>query len=159
MRKPGRKPTQRTRETTRRWRRPRSIRAAAVAPTAILVTLGLAASSLLVISSSLAVPSAGAQPRSREAQATAGRSTTTPPTDEASLDGILGSLKKEVATDERELEQLKKEADAGGSVSPAVMLQLQFQMQQMSQYIEAVSNTLSAIHQEMMSMARATKGR
>jgi hypothetical protein len=45
-----------------------------------------------------------------------------------------------------------------GSVDPAVMFQLQIQMQVMSQYIEACSNVLSAIHQQIMSMARATKG-
>jgi hypothetical protein len=45
-----------------------------------------------------------------------------------------------------------------GSVDPAAMFQLQFRMQVMSQYIEACSNVLSAIHQQMMSMARATKG-
>jgi hypothetical protein len=45
-----------------------------------------------------------------------------------------------------------------GSMDPAAMFQLQFRMQLMSQYIEACSNVLSAIHQQMMSMARATKG-
>jgi DNA-binding IclR family transcriptional regulator len=51
-----------------------------------------------------------------------------------------------------------KAAGQGGTVNLGTMFQLQFQMQQMSQYVEAVSNTLQAVHQEMMTMARATKG-
>jgi hypothetical protein len=51
-----------------------------------------------------------------------------------------------------------KAAGQGGAVNLGTMFQLQFQMQQMSQYVEAVSNTLQAVHQEMMTMARATKG-
>lgn len=46
----------------------------------------------------------------------------------------------------------------GGNVDLATMFKLQFQMQMMSQYIEAMSNVLSSVHQEMMTMARATKG-
>jgi hypothetical protein len=52
----------------------------------------------------------------------------------------------------------KLEHATGGTVSLTTMFQLQFRMQIMSQYVEAVSNTLSAVHQEMMTMARATKG-
>lgn len=50
------------------------------------------------------------------------------------------------------------ESATGGTVDLGMMFNMQFHMQIMSQYIEAVSNTLSAVHQEMMSMARATKG-
>ena len=45
-----------------------------------------------------------------------------------------------------------------GTVDLSTMFALQFQMQIMSQYIEAMSNVLSATHNEMMTMARATKG-
>jgi hypothetical protein len=50
------------------------------------------------------------------------------------------------------------EQTTGGTVNLGTMFQLQFRMQVMSQYIEAVSNTLSAVHSEMVTMARATKG-
>ncbi|MCP5469553.1 MAG: DUF5407 family protein [Chlamydiales bacterium] len=50
------------------------------------------------------------------------------------------------------------EAASGGTVNLATMFNMQFHMQIMSQYIEAVSNTLSAVHNEMMTMARAVKG-
>jgi hypothetical protein len=46
----------------------------------------------------------------------------------------------------------------GGSVSLGTMFHMQFMMEMMSQYIEAVSNTLQAVHTEMITMARATKG-
>lgn len=52
----------------------------------------------------------------------------------------------------------KLESATGGTVDLGTMFNLQFHMQVMSQYIEAVSNTLSAVHQEMITMARATKG-
>lgn len=45
-----------------------------------------------------------------------------------------------------------------GDVNLGQMFKLQFHMQVMSQYIEATSNTLSAVHGEMITMARATKG-
>ena len=51
--------------------------------------------------------------------------------------------------------QLQK---VSGTVNLQVMFALQFAMQMMSQYMEACSNTLSAVHNEMMTMARATKG-
>lgn len=47
---------------------------------------------------------------------------------------------------------------SAGTVSLGKMFQLQFRMQIMSQYVEAVSNSLSAVHNEMVTMARATKG-
>lgn len=52
----------------------------------------------------------------------------------------------------------KLESATGGTVNLATMFNMQFHMQIMSQYIEAVSNTLSAVHSEMITMARATKG-
>lgn len=52
----------------------------------------------------------------------------------------------------------KLESATGGTVDLGNMFNMQFHMQIMSQYIEAVSNTLSAVHQEMVAMARATKG-
>ena len=52
----------------------------------------------------------------------------------------------------------KLESSSTGTVNLATMFQMQFHMQVMTQYIEAVSNTLSALHQEMVTMARATKG-
>jgi len=65
----------------------------------------------------------------------------------------LGSYVKGVQTYLKKLENA-----TGGTVNLGTMFQMQFRMQIMSQYIEAVSNTLSAVHQEMMTMARATKG-
>jgi len=50
------------------------------------------------------------------------------------------------------------ETSTGGTVNLATMFNMQFHMQIMSQYIEAVSNTLSAVNNEMVTMARATKG-
>ncbi|MCH9608593.1 MAG: hypothetical protein S4CHLAM45_11710 [Chlamydiales bacterium] len=52
----------------------------------------------------------------------------------------------------------KLESSSGGSVNLATMFKMQFQMQVMSQYTEAVSNTLSAVNNEMITMARAVKG-
>ena len=52
----------------------------------------------------------------------------------------------------------KLEQTTGGSVNLATMFKMQFHMQIMSQYVEAVSNTLSAVNNEMMTMARAVKG-
>ena len=49
-------------------------------------------------------------------------------------------------------------AGSSGSVSLAVMFKLQFAMQVLAQYIEASANTLTAAHNEMLTMAKATKG-
>ena len=46
----------------------------------------------------------------------------------------------------------------GGNVDLGVMFKMQFHMQMMSQFVEACSSTLTAVHQEMMGMAKATKG-
>jgi hypothetical protein len=47
---------------------------------------------------------------------------------------------------------------SSGGVTLGTMFHLQFQMQMMSQYIESVSNVLQAVHNEMITMAKATKG-
>jgi hypothetical protein len=73
--------------------------------------------------------------------------------------GRLPAAASQAAQNVQELlSQIERESHEGGEVSLATMFQLQFQMQIMSQYVEAVSNTLAAIHQEMLTMARATKG-
>lgn len=50
------------------------------------------------------------------------------------------------------------ESNTGGTVNLGTMFQMQMQMQLLSQYVEAVSNTMSAVHNEMITMARAIKG-
>jgi len=69
---------------------------------------------------------------------------------------MLQGLQRYVQSVQTYLSQL--EQATGGTVNLATMFNMQFHMQIMSQYIEAVSNTLSAVHNEMITMARATKG-
>lgn len=69
---------------------------------------------------------------------------------------MLEGMQRYVQSVQTYLSQL--EQASGGTVSLGLMFHMQFQMQIMSQYIEAVSNTLSAVHNEMVTMARATKG-
>lgn len=69
---------------------------------------------------------------------------------------MLQGLQRYVSSVQDYLAQL--EQATGGTVNLATMFNMQFHMQIMSQYIEAVSNTLSAVHNEMITMARATKG-
>jgi hypothetical protein len=69
---------------------------------------------------------------------------------------MLSGLNKYVQSVQSYLSQL--EQATGGTVNLATMFNMQFHMQIMSQYIEAVSNTLSAVHNEMITMARSTKG-
>ena len=69
---------------------------------------------------------------------------------------MLQGLQKYVSSVQTYLSQL--EQATGGTVNLATMFNMQFHMQIMSQYIEAVSNTLSAVHKEMITMARAVKG-
>ena len=69
---------------------------------------------------------------------------------------MIAGMGKYVQNVQQYLHQL--EAASGGAVNLATMFNMQFHMQIMSQYIEAVSNTLSAVHNEMMTMARAVKG-
>ncbi|NGX55047.1 MAG: hypothetical protein KR126chlam2_00669 [Chlamydiae bacterium] len=55
--------------------------------------------------------------------------------------------------------QLKKlQSATSGAVSLSTMFTLQFNMQVMSQYMEAVSNTLTAVNTEMINMAKGAKG-
>jgi prefoldin subunit 5 len=72
------------------------------------------------------------------------------------FNAMLQGLQRYVSSVQTYLGQL--EQASAGTVSLALMFHMQFQMQIMSQYIEAVSNTLSAVHNEMITMARATKG-
>ena len=72
------------------------------------------------------------------------------------FDKMLKGLEDYVDSVKTYLHQL--ESSTGGTVNLATMFNMQFHMQIMSQYIEAVSNTLSAVHNEMVTMARATKG-
>lgn len=69
---------------------------------------------------------------------------------------MLEGLSKYVQSVQTYLSKL--EQATGGGVNLGTMFNMQFHMQIMSQYIEAVSNTLSAVHNEMITMARATKG-
>ena len=69
---------------------------------------------------------------------------------------MIQGLDKYVQSVKTYLEQL--ESATGGTVDLSTMFNMQFHMQIMSQYIEAMSNTLSAVHNEMITMARATKG-
>jgi hypothetical protein len=56
------------------------------------------------------------------------------------------------------IQELKDRATDGRGVDTQAMYELQIVMQTGSQYIEACSSVLSAVHQAMMSMAKATKG-
>lgn len=69
---------------------------------------------------------------------------------------MVEGLEKYVKSVQNYLSQL--EQATGGTVNLATMFNMQFHMQIMSQFIEATSNTLSAVHNEMVTMARATKG-
>jgi chromosome segregation ATPase len=70
---------------------------------------------------------------------------------------MLADLQRYESQTDQAMQQLQ-DAGSSGSVNLATMFQLQSRMQVMSQYIESVSNTLSAIHNEMITMARATRG-
>jgi hypothetical protein len=72
------------------------------------------------------------------------------------FDEMIQGLSKYVQSVQSYLHQL--ESATGGNVNLGLMFNMQFHMQIMSQYIEAVSNTLSACNNEMVTMARATKG-
>ncbi|SYX08524.1 hypothetical protein C834K_0035 [Chlamydia poikilotherma] len=50
------------------------------------------------------------------------------------------------------------ETSTQGTVDLGTMFNLQFRMQILSQYMEAVSNILTAVNTEMITMARAVKG-
>lgn len=69
---------------------------------------------------------------------------------------MISGLQQYVTSVQTYLSEL--ESKTGGTVNLETMFNLQFRMQVMSQYVEAVSNVLSAVHNEMITMARATKG-
>lgn len=72
------------------------------------------------------------------------------------FNAMIQGLEKYVNSVQSYLSQLQ--SATGGTVNLGTMFNMQFHMQIMSQYVEAVSNTLSAVHNEMVTMARATKG-
>jgi hypothetical protein len=72
------------------------------------------------------------------------------------FDAMLQGLQRYVQGVQTYLSKL--EQSTGGNVDLGTMFKMQFHMQIMSQYVEAVSNTLSAVNNEMITMARATKG-
>ncbi|MCB1180445.1 MAG: DUF5407 family protein [Chlamydiia bacterium] len=73
------------------------------------------------------------------------------------FNAMLSGLQSYVSNVQKYLKKL--EHATGGTVNLGTMFQLQFRMQIMSQYVEAVSNALSAVHTEMITMARATSGK
>jgi len=71
---------------------------------------------------------------------------------------IIADLGDYVSNVKKEMEALAAKGKTGGGVDIGTMMNMQMKMQLMSQYVEAMSNTLSALHSSMMTMARATKG-
>ena len=69
---------------------------------------------------------------------------------------MLSDLQGYTSQVQQTLQQIQSESS--GNVNLGTIFQMQFRMQIMSQYIESVSNTLSAINNEMLTMARVTKG-
>lgn len=69
---------------------------------------------------------------------------------------MIQGLEDHVRLVKKYLDELGKSTT--GDVNLGMMFNLQFHMQVMSQYIEAVSNVLSGIHGSMITLARATKG-
>lgn len=72
------------------------------------------------------------------------------------INGMISGMEKVAKNVQNYLQQLEKAS--AGAIALGRMFHMQFMMEMMSQYIEAVSNVLQAIHSEMMTMARATKG-
>lgn len=72
------------------------------------------------------------------------------------FDKMISGLQDHVSSVQKYLQQL--ESQTGGTVDLSTMFNMQFHMQIMSQYVEACSNTLMCVHNEMITMARATKG-
>ena len=73
----------------------------------------------------------------------------------------IAALQRQMTEYQQKIQELVAEIEAAekdGHVSIDKMMQLQMQMNSMSQYVEAVSSALQAMHQAMMSMARAIKG-
>jgi hypothetical protein len=129
----------------------------------ILLALGMGMSGYLAGASALAVSTNVVAVHSARSKVPGPHPTERPtatasPSNVASLEAILASVKKQQEAVEQRIQQLQQQSHSGGTVDVATMFQLQFQMQQMSQYMETMSNVLSAVHQEMMTVARAAKG-
>ena len=72
-----------------------------------------------------------------------------------SFTDMINHLEKVVGQVKQYLDKLQS---SEGNVDLGVMFKMQFNMQMMSQFIEACSSTLTAVHSEMLTMAKATKG-
>ncbi|NGX60628.1 MAG: hypothetical protein K940chlam9_00094 [Chlamydiae bacterium] len=72
------------------------------------------------------------------------------------FDKMISGLDSYVKSVKGYLSQL--ESATGGTVNLATMFNMQFHMQVLSQYLEAVSATLTAVNNEMVNMAKAVKG-
>ena len=73
----------------------------------------------------------------------------------------IAELQRQMAQYRQKIQELVAEIEAAekdGHVGIGKMMELQMQMTMMSQYVEATSSVLQAMHQQMMSMARAVKG-
>ena len=75
---------------------------------------------------------------------------------EINLTNMIAGLEKQVTRVQDYLTKL--EQSEGSSVNLSDMFRMQMAMQLMSQYTETTSNSMTAVHQLMMSMAKATKG-
>lgn len=83
--------------------------------------------------------------------------TTTPASCSAfSFTDMLNGVCKYVKGVQDHLKEL--ETSTQGTVDLGTMFNLQFRMQILSQYMESVSNILTAVNTEMLTMARAIKG-
>jgi hypothetical protein len=78
-----------------------------------------------------------------------------PKLDQMSADELIAMMTRVSAEMKAKFDAITK---PGQQVDPAAMFELQIAMQTSSQYLEACSNVLSALHQMMMSQARAIKG-
>lgn len=83
-----------------------------------------------------------------------------PSTDTAPAELTEEVLESELESYESRVNELQQELEnlSGSNISIAQEMKIQFQMQVLTQYIEAVSNTLSEVNQEMLTMANAVKG-
>jgi hypothetical protein len=70
---------------------------------------------------------------------------------------MIRSLEDHTKEVENYISEFQKQSTTG-EVDLSKMFALQSQMQIMSQYIEAMSNVLSSVHNEMIAMLRAAKG-
>jgi len=145
------------------WHRRRGLLSASVVAVSVSLGagIGLGAAVSSAGSSSATIRAAGGTEVVGRADAKFGGATTptTNPTNIASLQQTLATLQGHQEAMEQQLAQLRKLDAAGGTADPAAMFELQIRMQTASQYIEACSNVMSAIHNEMIGLARATKGR